>query len=160
MPATDSPAFAQALSRIPSGLFIVSTLDGERPLGFLGSFVQQVGFAPPSVCVAVGKDRDHLAAMRASGAFTVSVIDGESEKLMGRFFKKYAPGEGPFDGLEVELAPSGAPYLSGALAWLDCKVSGEHTTGDHVVVFGTVADGAQLRPGDPSIHLRKNGLGY
>ena len=32
--------------------------------------------------------------------------------------------------------------------------------GDHVVVFGTVEAGEKLRDGEPSIHLRKNGLAY
>ena len=44
---------AQALGRIPSGLFLVTTELGGAPLGFLGSFVMQVGFDPPTVCVAV-----------------------------------------------------------------------------------------------------------
>ena len=41
-----------------------------------------------------------------------------------------------------------------------CEVTGEHPVGDHVVVFGAVTHAALLREGDPSIHLRKNGLGY
>ena len=31
---------------------------------------------------------------------------------------------------------------------------------DHVVLFGEVSDAVILREGDPSIHLRRNGLGY
>ena len=36
MPETELSPIARALGRIPSGLFIVTTRDGERPLGFLG----------------------------------------------------------------------------------------------------------------------------
>jgi flavin reductase (DIM6/NTAB) family NADH-FMN oxidoreductase RutF len=52
------------------------------------------------------------------------------------------------------------PVLAGALAWIDCAVTGEHALDDHVVVFGRAEHGALLRPGDPAVHLRRDGLGY
>ena len=110
--------------------------------------------------VAIAKGREHLAAIRAHGRFAVSVLDADSQALMGVFFKRHEPGRSPFDALEHRPSPGGLPILSGALAWLECRTSGEHESGDHVVVFGTVEHGAVLRPGDPAIHLRKNGLGY
>jgi flavin reductase (DIM6/NTAB) family NADH-FMN oxidoreductase RutF len=157
----EPPPLARALGRIPTGLFIVSSLDAEgRALGFLGSFLVQVGFDPPTVCVAVGKSRPHLEAMRASGHFAVSILDSESRNLMSSFFKAPPEGQSAFDGLDTRPAPSGPPILTGALAWLDCEVSGEHDAGDHIVVFGRVTAGEQVRDGDSAVHLRKNGLGY
>ena len=129
-------------------------------MGFLGSFVQQVGFEPPTVCVAVGKGRAHLDAIRASGRFALSVIDDASAGLMGPFFKPAPAGASPFDDLDVERTAADSIVLSGALAWLDCKLVGEHATGDHVVVFGEVVEGKRLRDGDPKVHVRKNGLSY
>ncbi len=160
MSDSDLSPVAQALGRVPTGLYIVSTLADGRPLGFVGSFLVQVGFEPPSICVAIGKGRAHLDAIRAAGRFAVSILDEESSKLMGAFFKKYEGDETAFDHVENEAAPGGPPVLTGALAWLDCRVSGEHDCGDHVVVFGEVTDGARAREGDPSVHLRKNGLAY
>ena len=158
-----SPApspLAQALGRIPTGLYVVTTLAGGRPLGFVGSLLMQVGFEPPSVCIAIAKSREHLAAIRAHGRFAVSVLDDASQGLMGAFFKRHEPGRSPFDGLEHRPSPAGLPLLGGALAWIECRVSGEHPTGDHVVVFGTVEHGECLRGGDPAIRLRKDGLDY
>jgi flavin reductase (DIM6/NTAB) family NADH-FMN oxidoreductase RutF len=159
----DLSPIARALGRVPTGLYIVSTesaADGGAPMGFVGSFVMQVGFDPPTVCVAVGKGRSPLEAIRARGSFGVSILDGPSQGVMGRFFKQLPEGESPFDGLELVHAAGGTPVLADALAWLECRVTGEHDTGDHVVVFGEVTDGAGVREGDPAIHLRKDGLGY
>ena len=158
----DSPPspLARALGRIPSGLFLVTTLDAGRPVGFVGSFVQQVGFEPPTVCVAVGKARGPLAALRASGAFGISILDAPSGGVMGRFFRKLDPPATPFDGLQLVRARTGSPLIGEALAWLDCELAGEHELADHVAVFGRVVDGALLRDGEPSVHLRKNGLSY
>jgi flavin reductase (DIM6/NTAB) family NADH-FMN oxidoreductase RutF len=154
------PPLARALGRIPSGLFVVTTGTPDGPLGFVASLVQQVGFEPPTVSVAIAKGRDHLAAIRASGSFAVSVLDQASGVLMGPFFKPHADGSSPFEGLAVQDAPSGAPVLTDALAWVDCRVTGEHATGDHVLVFGVAETGELLREGDPSCHTRKDGRGY
>jgi len=159
MPPENSP-LALALGRIPTGLYIVSTLTGEGPLAFVGSFLMQVGFEPPTLSVAVGRSREHLVAIRASGRFGVTILDASSQGLMGPFFKRHEPGRSPFDQLAHRPAPGGSPILEGGLAWLECRVTGEHETGDHVLVFGVVEHGELLRPGDPAIHLRKNGLDY
>jgi flavin reductase (DIM6/NTAB) family NADH-FMN oxidoreductase RutF len=47
------PAWARALGTIPSGLFIVTAGTGAEATGALLSFVQQVGFEPPCVTIAV-----------------------------------------------------------------------------------------------------------
>jgi flavin reductase (DIM6/NTAB) family NADH-FMN oxidoreductase RutF len=160
MPAAPATPIGQALGRLPTGLYIVTTLDNGRPVGFVGSFVMQVGIEPPLVSVAVGKARGPLAALRASGSFAISILDKSSESVMGRFFRKYEPGSGPFDGLALEHGPAGMPLPADALAWVECKLRGEFEGGDHVIVFGEVLAGAQRREGEPAIHLRKNGLGY
>lgn len=157
--AEPSP-LALALGRVPTGLFLVTTAAPAGPLGFIGSFVMQMGFEPPTVCVGVGKGRGPLEAIRAHGSFGLSVLDKDSQGVMGAFFKKYEDGDGPFEHVEHAAAPSGVPVLTGALAWMDCRVTGEHELEDHVVIFGTVEAGSLAREGEPSIHLRKNGLSY
>jgi flavin reductase (DIM6/NTAB) family NADH-FMN oxidoreductase RutF len=154
---SDLSPVAQALGRMPTGLYLVTTRDGEAPLGFVGSFVMQAGFEPPTIMVAIGSDRDHLAAIRASGRFAVSILDEASKGLMSAFFGKDGS---PFDAVQHADSPGGMPVFPEALAWLDCKLSGEHALGDHVAVFGTVEAAERLRDADPSIHLRKNGLSY
>jgi 3-hydroxy-9,10-secoandrosta-1,3,5(10)-triene-9,17-dione monooxygenase reductase component len=155
--SADLSPMAQALARVPTGIYLLTTRAGDEPLGLVASFVMQVGFEPPTVMTAVGSDRDHLAAIRASGRFAISVLDEQSSSLMGAFFSKQGS---PFDTLDNEDSPGGMPVFKDALAWLDCRVSGEHDAGDHVAVFGVVETARLLREGDPSVHFRKNGLSY
>jgi flavin reductase (DIM6/NTAB) family NADH-FMN oxidoreductase RutF len=160
MPPVDISPVARALGRIPSGLFIVTTLENGRPSGFLGSFLMQVGFEPPTLCIAIGKSRPQLADIRASGRFAISVLDPKSRPLMAPFARKSPDGASPFDGIALSKTPAGLAALSDALAWLECRVVGEHATGDHVVVFGEVTAGDVAREGEPCTHVRKNGLSY
>ena len=151
---------AQALGRVSSGLYIVTTRTPDGPMGFLGSFVGQVGFEPPTVAVAIADGRDHLAAIREQGHFGLSIIDKESSGLMGAFFKKLPEGQTPFDDLKLHETEAGVPVLADSLGWLTCRVTSEHKPCEHVVLFGEVVDGAMLRDGTPSSHVRKNGLSY
>lgn len=156
---SDPAPLAEALGRVPSGLFVVTTRLAGQPVGFVGSFVQQVGFAPPTVMVAIGSGRDHLAGVRESGRFTVSVLGAEDKALMRPFFKAPPLGSA-FDAVATLTTPAGGTVLAEALAWLDCRATGEHLAGDHVVVFGVVEHGARTKQGEPLVHVRKNGLAY
>ena len=160
MASSDLDDRALALGRIPSGLFVVTTLRDERAVGFVGSFVMQMGFAPPTVAIAVGKERGYLADLRRTGRFTLSILDKSSMRVMKPFMKPPSEGSSPFDGLALAETSVGVPALSDSLAWIACRIAGEYSTPDHIVVFGEVVDGKLVREGDPSVHLRKNGLGY
>ena len=161
MTSTEPSDLALALGRIPTGLYIVAIPGPEAPLGFVASFLIQTGFEPPALCLAIGRGRDHLEAIRSAGRFGVSIIDKSSQGLMGPFFGKHEHGRSPFDGLAVSETPNGSPVLDDALAWLECQVVGEFDSGgDHVVVFAEVTWATRRREGDPQVHLRKNGLSY
>lgn len=159
MASNELTPLARALGRIPAGLFVVTTIGPDGPMGFVASLVQQFGFDPPTVAVAVGKGRDHLQAIREGRRFAVSIVDDASKHLMAPFFGKHPEGGTPFDALESHEV-DGAVVLSDALAWLVCELRGEYATGDHTVVFGEVIEGHLTREADPKVHLRKNGLSY
>ncbi|MCY2959838.1 MAG: flavin reductase family protein [Planctomycetota bacterium] len=160
MPRPEPTPLARALGRVPSGVYIVSTLREGAPVAFVGSFVQQVAFEPPALVLAVARDREQLADLRKTGRFALSILGAGDQGLMSPFLKRLPEGTGPFDGLTVARTKSGLTVLEDALAWIDCRIAGEHDAGDHVVLFGVAEEAHLAREGDPRIHLRKNGLGY
>jgi len=160
MPHPDPSPLSAALGRIPSALYVVSSLRAGEPVGFVGSLVQQVGFSPPTLCLAVAKDREPLRDLRTTGRFSLSLLDASSRSRMGRFLKHHEPGVSPYAGLALGHTPAGLPYLAEGLAWFECRIVGEHESGDHVVVFAEVEAAATLREGQPHVHLRRNGLAY
>ena len=46
-----------ALGKIPSGVFIATSIQDGEEVGMLASFVEQAGFNPPMITVAIGVDR-------------------------------------------------------------------------------------------------------
>jgi flavin reductase (DIM6/NTAB) family NADH-FMN oxidoreductase RutF len=147
---------ARALGRVPSGLYIVSCDLHGASSGFLASFVVQCGFEPPTIVVAVAKERPHLASLRSGSPFGVSILDAASRGAMAPFLKS----DDPWVGLAAGKGPGGSLHLAEALAWLECRARTSCDAGDHVLVVATVEAGGLLREGEPTCHLRKNGLSY
>ena len=74
-----------ALSRVPSGLYILTAGQGPSATGMLASWVQQVGFEPPALVVALKQGRPIESLVLSSGAFVISVVDAASKGLLGHF---------------------------------------------------------------------------
>jgi flavin reductase (DIM6/NTAB) family NADH-FMN oxidoreductase RutF len=154
------PAHARALGRVPSGLFVLSTGEGESLTGSLVSLVQQVGFAPLTISVALARGRPIETVLRSHGRFCLAVIGQSQRSLLGHFAKGFAPGESPFDGIETQISDVGVPYPKAAPAHLACRVIGEATWTDHVLFCGEVVGGGCNSDEQPLVHLRRDGRSY
>ena len=151
---------AKGLGRIVSGLFILTTGEGERATGMLASFVQQAGFEPPTVTVALKKGRAILDELRSSKRFCISILHDGSIGLLAHFARGFEPGQPAFEGVATTLGKNGVPYLSDAHAHVACEVVGEADWSDHVVFCGQVVDGDRVDDDQPLTHVRKDGLQY
>ena len=156
------PALAQALGRIPSGLYILTVRSGVQSTGLLASWVQQAGFDPPMVTVAVRSDRFVADWIAASGRFALNQIPVGGKPLIRHFSRGFTPDEDAFEGLALlPDAARGGPVLASAMAFLDLEVAGQLAEGDHRVFLARVAAGAVLAPeAEPLKHVRSNGFHY
>ncbi len=153
-------AMIAALGRVPSGLFVLTVRAGGKETGMLASWVQQCSFQPPRVSVAVAKDRWVLPELAEGAAFAVNVLPEGEKKLVAHFGKGFGPDEPAFTGLEVTHSGDGIPVLTAAHAHLECRVSGRHEVGDHVLVIGTVVGGRVHHDARPATHVRRSGAHY
>jgi flavin reductase (DIM6/NTAB) family NADH-FMN oxidoreductase RutF len=157
----DRDGIGRALSRIPSGLFVLTAGRGQEATGILASFVQQVGFEPPALCVAVKKGRSLEDLIRRERAFCLAVLDAAGKKLMSHFARGFDPGEAAFTGIDLRTSALGIPYPAEAQAFLACRVIGEAADwSDHTVFCGEVVGGEGRIDQLPLVHVRKNGFQY
>jgi len=148
-----------ALGKIPSGLYAVGAVHEGRRLGMLCSFVEQAGFEPPMVSIALGVDRPLRDVLEHGGLFSINILGVEDKKILAAF----ASGreEDPFAAFTLVDNGHGLPQLAEALAWLACRPRGSVPAGDHIVYVAEVVEACLHREGsEPMIRVRKNGLGY
>jgi flavin reductase (DIM6/NTAB) family NADH-FMN oxidoreductase RutF len=149
-----------ALGRIPSGLFVLTIRHGDAETGMLASWVQQCSFEPLQISIALKRERDVWPWLSDGAAFTVNILDDSQTDMVSHFGRGFALAEPAFTDLPVERPNDGAPVLSEALAYLECRVAGRFNGGDHDLLIGRVVGGAMLSDGQPMVHVRKNGSHY
>lgn len=150
---------ARALGRIPSGCCILTARDGDESNAILASWVQQAGFKPPAVTVAVKHGRPIQKLIDTSKRFVLNIVGEDATPLFRHFGKGFAPGKPAFKGLAVRVEKEGV-ILEEAIGYLVCKVKGRVETGDHTIYVGEVTGGNAGAGAKPHVHLRASGLKY
>ena len=151
----------KALGRIPSGVFILTAAHGGQKTAMLASWVQQTSFQPPTVTIAISKDRPIVQLIRGSGKLALSVVPENDTSLMKRYARGVKPDEDAFEGMKVAQSPSGVPILSDAVAWLECSLLNVFEfNADHDLYVAQVTGGQLLHEGPSFTHQRGNGFHY
>jgi len=155
---SETPAYAAALGRIPSGLFVLTVCRHQQEAALLISWVQQCSFVPPRLSLALRQGRPILDWLPVGTIFVLNILGEGNRELVSHFSKGWEPGPAAFAGLNVQRDQLPAPVLSDAHAYLLCQVASHCPAGDHVLILADITDGAILHPGRPTVHIRKNGL--
>lgn len=150
---------ARALGNVPGGVWVLTARDEDRRLGLLVGSVQQLGFSPPIVGVAVPKGEPIMPLLSDSGRFALCQIGEADRRIRRKFSAEPEPDEDPFLGLRL-LAPKqpGLPIVETSVGHLECEII-RHLDfeGDHDLFVGQVVS-AVFAEGTPVVRLRDNGL--
>jgi len=142
MPA-DSEQLKHALSHLPGGVTIVTSLDEEgSPQGLTAISVCSVSLDPPLVLVCIERSTNTHAAIEASRVYGLNFLGDTHRELADRFS---STGE-KFDGVEHAVHATGAPILTGAVASCDCTVVVAVPAGDHTIFVGRVETVSASQP--------------
>jgi flavin reductase (DIM6/NTAB) family NADH-FMN oxidoreductase RutF len=152
-------SLSQALGKIASGLYIATArLDGE-PIGMLCSFVEQAGFEPPMISLAIGRGRPLAQAIEGGAPFGLHVLSKSNHALLKSFARGCTP-ESFANHPQVENS-YGVPQFAEAWAFLVAKVVTHVPAGDHILYVAEALSGAmQSEEGEPMVRIRSNGLSY
>jgi flavin reductase (DIM6/NTAB) family NADH-FMN oxidoreductase RutF len=100
--------------------------------------------------------------MQVGDKFVLNALEeGNYQRLMKHFLKRFAPGADRFQGVRTQPAENGAPILADALAYMECEVISRMDGGDHWIVYSTVYAGRVSKPDAlTAVHHRKVGNHY
>ncbi|MGP8060118.1 MAG: flavin reductase family protein [Acidimicrobiales bacterium] len=139
----------RVLWAMPTGLYVIGSRAGSGPAVrrnlMTANLVVQVSVEPKQVGVAIDASSVTRRLVDEGGVFTVSLLGRDERAVIRRFVKPVTDVETDaggrataMAGLAVAEAPSGAPVLAGAVAWLDCEVRQRLDAGSHLFVVGEV----------------------
>ncbi|MEM9771168.1 MAG: diflavin flavoprotein [Cyanobacteria bacterium P01_D01_bin.73] len=151
---------SQAMGRVVGALCIVTAKRDDVETAMLASWVSQATFSPPGLTVAVAKERAVEALMSEGDDFVINVLP-EDSALSRKFMRDYEPGEDRFKDLDTEMADNGCRIISGASAYMECKVAQRMECGDHWVTYAIAKQGNVLNSNAlTALHHRKSGSHY
>lgn len=132
--APTSMEWRAAMGFFPSGVTIVSTWDGQEPVGSTINAFCSVSLSPPLLLICLDLTNPIRAALEQARIFGVNILDHECRHVARRFATD--PLTGRFESFPYRAAPGGAPQLDLAPVFVDCAVEHIHTAGDHLIVVG------------------------
>lgn len=144
--------FRDVLGQFPTGVAIICALDESRqPVGMaVGSF-GSVSLDPPLVSFMPAVSSTTYPRIASAPSFCVSILASDQEDVCRAMASREAD---KFDAIDWFPAPSGAPVIAGAIAWIDCTPEDTHDAGDHLIVIGRVQALEQLDPSPPLVFFR------
>lgn len=140
---------AQIFQSTDRELWILAAADGERSSGLIATTVTSASIVPeiPRVLVAVAIGHYTWELIEAAGAFALHLFDEGRLDWAWRFGLQSGRDVDKFEDLSVRRGKTGSPILTGAAAWLECRVENRMETGDRTVYLAEVIDaGTGQRP--------------
>jgi flavin reductase (DIM6/NTAB) family NADH-FMN oxidoreductase RutF len=140
-------AFRRAMRRFPTGVTVVTSIKDGEPRGITVNAFASVSAEPPTLLVCVNREARSYLYVATSKIFCVNVLGGHQAELARRFAGGVRDKQ--FDGIRHSTGVTGAPILTGAIAYFDCVVEAEHHAGSHSIFIGRVescgqSDGSPL----------------
>ncbi len=128
--------FKQALSTLPTGVTIVTTLYNNKPFGFTASSFTSVSLLPSLVSFCLNKQSFSMSAFANSKCFAVSILS-ENQEDISRHFAKFNTDK--FINISYNFGQTtNCPLIEGAVCHIECNKFNQHEVGDHIILIGKV----------------------
>ena len=86
------------------GVYIVSTLDGDRPTGCVANSAMQITSEPATIAISINHDNYTNACIEKSGKFALSILSEQSDSgLIGTFGFQSGKDVNKFDGVDAQV---------------------------------------------------------
>jgi len=136
-----------AFFKVTYGLYIVSSMDGDKYNGHVNNTVFQIAAEPPRFAVASHKDNLTTIYIQRSKTFSVSIMkEAITMDFLGPWGFKSGKEIDKYKDCNYKIGKTGCPImLDNAIAWIECNVIESIDTGTHILFIGNVADAELLQ---------------
>ncbi len=128
------------------GVYIVSTMDGERPTGCIANSIMQITSDPATVAISINHGNYTNGCIDANGNFTFSILAEDSDSgLIGKFGFCSGKDVDKFTDVNYEIV-QGVPVVKSTCGYVVCEVINKMETASHTVFLGKVLDAQVYDP--------------
>ena len=139
-----------------SGVTIVTASNQGEQHGMTVSSFTSIALEPPLVIVSLQTDSRTHALVTQVKAFAITILAENQQELSDRFAGRVPDAEDRLAGVETETLVTGAPFIKGGLAYLDCRVTQAIPVGTNTLFLAEVVAAQGSGDGQPLVyHDRK-----
>ncbi len=142
----DSAAFRAAMSRLPTGVTVVTTVAEGLDHAMTANAVTSVSLSPLLVLVSVERTTRFYEALSAVGDFGISVLAASDVATARWLATSGRPLPDQLAQVPHHRGLCGVALLDDALATVECRVWSRYDGGDHELVLGEVTALAMPAP--------------
>lgn len=124
-----------ACGAFATGVTVVTTTVGGRPLGITANSFSSLSLDPPLVLWAPACRSARYEAFTRAARFTIHILNAEQLDLASGFAQS---GDAPFADHAWVEGPQAVPEFTGCAALLRCSLHAVYPGGDHAIVVGAV----------------------
>jgi len=148
----DSEQLRQAMRAWASGVTIVTaSYEGEQHGMTVSSFTS-IAIEPPIIIISLQTGSRTHKLVSQSNAFAVTILAEGQQDISDRFAGRIPDAEDRFVNVETEILVTGAPFIKGGLAYLDCRVTQAIPVGSNTLFLAEVAAARGDGEGRPLVY--------
>jgi flavin reductase (DIM6/NTAB) family NADH-FMN oxidoreductase RutF len=137
--APKAEALREVMRRFATGVTVITT-GGEDAHGMTANAFTSVSLEPPLVACCIADTAYMHEAVSKQGEFAVSIL-GAHQAYLARYFadRSRPTGAAQFGQIGCRCGTRiAAPLITGAAAWLECRLATAYDGGDHTIFIGEV----------------------
>jgi len=152
----DPEQLRQSMRAWTSGVTVVTASHAGEQHGMTVSSFTSIALKPPLIIISLQTDsRTHELVSQAK-AFAVTILAEDQQELSERFAGRAPDVEDRLAGIGTEALVTGAPFIKGGLAYLDCRVMQSISMGTNTLFLAEVVAARGNGAGQPLVyHDRK-----
>ena len=139
----------QALHKLSYGVYVVSTMDNDRPTGCVANSAMQITSSPATIAVSINHDNYTNKCISETGRLAVNIIsENTTPSIIGTFGFQSGRDVNKFDTVAY-CEKDGLPVIKEACAYFVCHVVDKMETATHTVFLCEIDDCDVLDNNEP-----------
>ena len=134
----DAEQLRAAMRAWTSGVTVVTAAYKGEQHGMTVSSFASISLDPPLIIISLHTESHTHRLVSQAGAFAVTILSASQQAISERFAGRVSDPASRLEGLETETLLTGAPFLKGGLAYLDCRVTQSVPSGMNTLFIAEV----------------------
>ncbi len=143
------------MRRWTSGVCVISTISENFRHGMTVNSFTSISVNPAMVTVTLINTTRTYHMVVSSGIFGITILSVDQQAIADRFAGRSGDESNRFEGIDTFTLETGAPFITGGLAHLDCRVVFMHPMPELTLFIGEVLAAQRVEDDRPLVYFNR-----